>query len=136
MGGSPWEGGIVPASGAHSRAPLPNLDRRPHGGLMNPWLLGASDQEECLAVLGTGLATLVDMGWGWGHHGWWAGGIMMFAWLLFIGAVIFTLARAFAGREPATRGSDAEQILAARYARGEIDETEYRARRAVLKEHR
>ena len=80
---------------------------------------------------------LADMwGWGWGHHGWWAGGLMMLFWLLLLVGLAFMLIRAFDRRGPSPSASDAEQILAGRYARGEIDEMEYRARLAVLKEHR
>ena len=78
---------------------------------------------------------LADM-WGWGHHGWWAGGLMMLFWLLLLVGLAFTRIRACDRRGPSPRASDAEQVLAGRYARGEIDETEYRARLAVLKEHR
>jgi len=80
---------------------------------------------------------LADMwGGGWGHHGWWAGGLMMLFWLLLLVGLAFMLIRAFDRRGPSPSASDAEQILAGRYARGEIDEVEYRARLAVLKEHR
>ena len=88
-----------------------------------------------LAFIGS-LPALADMGWGWSHHSWWGGGLMMFGWLLLVVAVIVVLVRAFDRREPAAPASDAEQVLAGRYARGEIDETEYRARLAVLKERR
>jgi putative membrane protein len=88
-----------------------------------------------LAFLGS-LPALADMGPGWGHHSWWGGGLMMLGWLLLIVAVIVVLLRVFDRRDPAPPASDGEQILAGRYARGEVDETEYRARLAVLKEHR
>jgi putative membrane protein len=92
-----------------------------------------------LAFLGT-VPALADMGWGWSHHSWWGGGLMMFGWLLLIAVVVIVLVRAFdrrdQARDPAPQASDAEQVLAGRYALGEIDETEYRARLAVLKEHR
>ena len=82
---------------------------------------------------------LADMGWGWGHH-WWGGGLMMLGWLLLIAAAVIVLMRAFDRRDQVrdhvAPASDAEQVLAGRYARGEIEETEYRARLAVLKEHR
>ncbi len=81
-----------------------------------------------------------DMGWGWGHHFLWGGLLMIVFWLLVIAAIVL-LVRAFAGRHQAparieTSATDAERILAERYARGEIDEQEYRARLTVLKEHR
>ena len=88
-----------------------------------------------LAFLGM-VPALADMGWGWDHHSWWGGGLMMFGWLLLVAALVTVLVRAFERRDQAPPVSDAEQVLAGRYARGEIDETEYRARLAVLKEHR
>jgi putative membrane protein len=44
----------------------------------------------------------------------------------------------FLRRRPtrASAGPSAEEVLAERYARGEIDAEEYRQRRAVLHEHR
>ena len=59
---------------------------------------------------------------------------MMFGWLLLVAALVIVLVRALDRRDQAAPESDADQVLAARFARGEIDETEYRARRAVLKE--
>jgi putative membrane protein len=61
---------------------------------------------------------------------------MMLAWLLLVVAVIVVLVRVFDRRDQTAPVSDAEQVLAGRYARAEIDETDYRARLAVLKEHR
>jgi putative membrane protein len=88
-----------------------------------------------LAFLGS-MPVLADMGPGWGHHTWWGGGLMMLGWLLLVAALVIFLVRAFDRRDQAAPASDAEQILAGRYARGEMDETDYRARLAVLKEHR
>lgn len=80
---------------------------------------------------------LADMwGSGWGHHGWWAGGLMMFFWLLLLLGLLLVLIRAFDLRGPSPSASDAEHVLAGRYALGEIDEIEYRSRLAVLKERR
>ena len=81
-----------------------------------------------------------DMDWGWGHHFLWGGVIMIAFWLLVIAAIVL-IVRAIAGRQqaparPEASATDAERILAERYARGEIDEQEYRARLAVLKERR
>ncbi len=92
-----------------------------------------------LALVG-GLPALADMDWGWGHHSWWGGGLMMLLWVLLVVAIVVVLVGAFDRRDQArdhvAPASDAEQVLAGRYARGEIDETEYRARLAVLKERR
>lgn len=60
---------------------------------------------------------------------------MMVAWWLLIAALVVMAVRAVA--RPGKAGSaGAEQTLAERYARGEIDEGDYRARLAVLKERR
>lgn len=87
-----------------------------------------------------GIPAVADMAWGWGRHSWWGGGLMMLGWLLVIAALVIFLTRAFDRRDQArdhvAPTSDAEHVLAGRYARGEVDETEYRARLAVLKEHR
>ena len=72
-----------------------------------------------------------DGGLNWG--GWLAMTAMM---LLFWGGVFVALVVLFRGggpwRRPADR--DPQQVLDERFARGEIDETEYHARRDVLRE--
>jgi putative membrane protein len=75
-------------------------------------------------------------GGGWGPGAWVAMTLMM---LLFWGAVVAAIVFAVrAGhREPgsaAPRESDAERILAERFARGEIDADEYTRRRDLLRE--
>jgi putative membrane protein len=80
-----------------------------------------------------------EMDWGWGHHLLWGGLVMVLFWLLVIAAIVL-LVRAFTDRRqpparPGPSAADAERILAERYARGEIDEQEYRARLTVLREH-
>ncbi len=75
----------------------------------------------------------------WFGHTWWGDGSGGFgpwiglAWLVFWMAVIaggvYLLRRRATGAPPT---SSAEQVLAERYARGEIDEQEYRERLAVL----
>ncbi|HEY8454772.1 MAG TPA: SHOCT domain-containing protein [Actinopolymorphaceae bacterium] len=74
--------------------------------------------------------------WGqWAHGGWWP--LFPILWAVFWAAVILTGAYLFTryGRRGRQRSS-AEAVLAERYARGEIDEEEYRVRLAVLKESR
>lgn len=68
---------------------------------------------------------------GWGGSGWLLMTLMMLTfWALLVWGVT-TLARSGGpGRQPDR--SDPERVLADRLARGEIDETEYRQRRAVL----
>lgn len=80
----------------------------------------------------------------WGGHSWgWGGWLLMtfsmvVFWGLVIGALI-ALLRAGRGGGPGTptgradRERSAEQILAERYARGDIDEEEYRRRLDVLR---
>ncbi len=70
----------------------------------------------------------------WGHMGGWGWGMMIFGWLFMV-AVIALAAWAIwrASRHPEARSqSRAEEILAERYARGEIDRDEYLERRSNL----
>ncbi len=79
-----------------------------------------------------------DMGW-WG----WAGmgvGMVLF-WALVIAGIVALVNYINGDRQdrqippyPSSTASP-EQVLAARFARGEINETEYRDRLAVLREH-
>ncbi|MUL49928.1 SHOCT domain-containing protein [Mycobacterium sp. CBMA293] len=76
-----------------------------------------------------------DMG-GWGYAGM-AIGMFLF-WALVLGG-IFALIRVAAGdrslRYPTPSEPDAQQVLAFRFAQGEITEAEYREKLAVLHEH-
>ncbi len=76
------------------------------------------------------------MMWGYDGFGFGLGGIGM---LLFWGLIVFgivVLARAFAGTsnagEPTPRGKTPLDILRERYARGEIDKSEFQQRRSDL----
>ena len=89
----------------------------------------------------------------YGHHGAGGWGLLMILgmaafWVLLImvGVAVYRLSSGSAqahlptarGHGPdvaPARGPDAEQVLARRFAAGEIDETEYTARLAVLREH-
>jgi putative membrane protein len=67
----------------------------------------------------------------WRHDGW-------FPWfplipLFFVGIWVFLFAFVFRRRWRMGGGPSAEDVLAERYARGEIDEQEYRQRRTVLR---
>jgi putative membrane protein len=77
-----------------------------------------------------------DMGW-WGYAGMGIG--MVLFWVLLIagiGALVMLVTGDRSVRQGSPRDSvPAEQILAARFARGEISETEYRDRIAVLHDH-
>lgn len=70
-----------------------------------------------------------DGGWGWG--GWLIMTLTMLAFWGFVAWVIVTLVRQPGPRPGADR--NAEEILAERFARGEIDEEEYRSRRDLLR---
>ncbi|MBN3508712.1 SHOCT domain-containing protein [Mycolicibacterium septicum] len=75
-----------------------------------------------------------EMGW-LGYAGMGIG--MVLFWVLLIVGII-TLIRFLTGDRqypPPTQAQSAEQILAARFARGEISETEFRDRLAVLHGH-
>lgn len=74
-----------------------------------------------------------DMPWGW--HGWWMGPIMWLIMLALAILAIVALWRVVSGgsgpRESV--GSDRSlEILRERFARGEIDEEEFKARRRAL----
>jgi putative membrane protein len=77
-----------------------------------------------------------DMG-GWGYAGM-AVGMVLF-WALIIAGIV-ALVR-YAGGDQSNRGTsptgppDPEHLLAIRFARGEIDETGYREKLAVLRDH-
>lgn len=73
-----------------------------------------------------------DMGW-WGYAG--MGVAMVLFWALIIVGIV-ALIRFTTGSPQASRGDapTAEQLLSARFAGGEIDETQYRQRLAVLRE--
>ncbi len=76
-----------------------------------------------------------NMGW-WG----WAGmgiGMVLFWALLIAGIAALVIYTTGSRQVPpgTTPAASPEQVLAARFARGEINETEYRDRLAVLREH-
>jgi putative membrane protein len=76
----------------------------------------------------------MPMMWGYGPSGW--GWLLMAASMVaFWGLLIWAIVAIFrpGGRWGRGEARDAEQILAERFAAGEIDEPEYRARRDVLR---
>lgn len=73
-----------------------------------------------------------DGGWGWG--GWLTMTITMLAFWGLVAWVLVTLVRQPGSRRHTNRS--AEEILAERFARGEIDEEEYNRRRALLRSAR
>ena len=68
----------------------------------------------------------------WSGHGegWWP--LFPLLWALLIFGFIYFLARRGCGRR-GRHGGSGESVLGERYARGEIDEREYRERLDVLK---
>jgi putative membrane protein len=74
---------------------------------------------------------------GWGYAGM-AIGMVLF-WVLVIGGIVALIR--YASGDRAGRYAmppeqpDAQQLLAIRFARGEIDEAEYREKLAVLRDH-
>ncbi len=73
------------------------------------------------------------MWWSWGHApGWWfVMPVLMVAFWVGVFWLAARLVRAPLDEETAPRGP--EQILAERYARGELDDDEYRRRLDVLR---
>ena len=77
------------------------------------------------------------MGPNWDHMGWWGmGWSWVFLILLLVGIVVLivVLVRVFASRDPRptphrTENNRARELLDERYARGEIDTSEYDERR-------
>ena len=96
-----------------------------------------------LATLAT--TAVVTHAGAWGAGFGWLFFLIPIFWILVIGLVIFLVSRrrhAWAGGGPAgygpqrARGASAESTLAERFAKGDIDETEYRARLEVLRANR
>jgi len=80
-------------------------------------------------------------GHGWGWVGWIVMTFGMVAfWALVITAIVLAVRwligqRGTTSGPPITGQSRAEDLLAERFARGEIDDNEYRQRLALLREH-
>ena len=81
-----------------------------------------------------------DRGWDYGHMYWGTGhsmfgGLMMLVFWGVIVALIVMAVRWFSqGSQSNQRSSDALEILRARFAKGELDEEEFRKRKALLEE--
>jgi len=78
--------------------------------------------------------------YGDGDVGAWGYVLMTISMVLFWGFVIYgvVMLLRYVGREdrPSSRRSTPEELLAERFARGEIDQQEYRERMESLREHR
>lgn len=104
------------------------------------------------AVSGTGLiygeAAMCGYGWGHGWNGGWGWGGVVMSVLMVVLVIAVVVAIIFAVRYLAgsatlhhhggagPEGMRAEDRLADRFARGEIDGDEFRQRMALLREHR
>lgn len=73
-----------------------------------------------------------DGSWGWGA--WLVMSMLMLGFWALVAWVIVTIVRGASG--PRSHAPSAEDILAERYARGEIDENEYFTRRDTLRSKR
>lgn len=76
----------------------------------------------------------MNMGGGWYGMGW-GGPLMWILWILLAVIIFWVLKSLFGGGDGDTRERPAStpmQILQERFARGEIDEEEFRRRREVL----
>lgn len=80
---------------------------------------------------------MMDWNDGWGAGAWLAMILMMLVfWGGLIAVVVLAVRGGFRSARPtgtSSPGLDADRLLAERYARGEIDEDEYRQRREVLR---
>ncbi len=85
-------------------------------------------------VAATLLLAEMGRGYGFGPGAWWP--IFPIFWLLLATVVVFAVFRSRRAWWRQSAGPSAESVLSERYARGEIDEDEYRARLSVLKEGR
>ena len=74
-----------------------------------------------------------DMGW-WGYASM-GFGMVLFWVLLIFGTIVLIRMSTRDGDRRVTPPSSAEQVLAERFAHGEISETEYRDRLLVLRDH-
>jgi putative membrane protein len=76
------------------------------------------------------------MMWGWHSWSWWAWLAMSLSMVAFWGLIIWgvvAIVRGVGGSRRRPEGRDPEQILAERFARGEIDEEEYHRRLQTLR---
>ena len=85
-----------------------------------------------------------DWMWNGGYHGWGWGGWILTAVVLVVFFALLITAGVWAvrylggggGHRSSASGRGAEDVLAERFARGEIDDEEFRTRVTLLREHR
>ncbi len=91
-----------------------------------------------ITALTTGVPIFADAGGGYGHMDGFGWGFAGFGWLLMflvIGLIVWAIIQATSGSSSKKDDarSSAQRILAERYARGEIDDEEYRRRSDELR---
>lgn len=74
------------------------------------------------------------MMWHWDGASWWWWFLMSGGMLLFWGFVAWVVLQLARRDDQDARASDPEALLAARFARGEVDAEEYRQRLDILRE--
>lgn len=90
-----------------------------------------------MSTLSTLAAAAVSPGFGGAHGG--DGPLFPFVliplfWLLLLGGIAVAVVIGRRRRDRLAGATSGERVLAERYAAGEIDDNEYRSRRAVLRE--
>ena len=86
-----------------------------------------------MSSIAASAGVLADGGWGAHMGGWGWGGVMMLGWWLLVAVAIVVAVRlGVSGRTPSPERRGPREILAERFANGEIDGAEYRERLQVL----
>ena len=84
-----------------------------------------------MMLLSSAFAVTIADGAGWGHMDGWGWSGMMIGWVL-MAVLVAIVAWALVGTGRPERSNRAVEILDERYARGEIDQTEFYERRSDL----
>jgi putative membrane protein len=71
--------------------------------------------------------------WWWHNWSWWSWSLMTIGMLAFWAALAWIIVIAIRSSPPSRESHLAEDVLAERFARGEIDETEYQRRLEALR---
>jgi putative membrane protein len=71
--------------------------------------------------------------WWWDGWSWWSGPLMTVGMLAFWGSLAWVIVMAIRASQPSRTSDLAENVLAERFARGEIDEAEYQRRLEALR---